>query len=308
MKKILAILFLSMIIPVIAVPCVSAQSIEVEFADASMGLSKYPFMQNGTLMVPVREVAENINFVVTWNGAENSVHLLKVNKEAKIYVGSDKCTINGKEFKLPNQVSLVNGSVYCPVAFIKELSGLSFSWDYDEKTLTLLANSTEFNAFSFAKKEVKKRVVIKNPLDPSKYASVEAAGAYTCYPSEEDAYITDECVVQECKSAGGGAWGYSKYDTKQLKDVLAQGAGQFEVRFWAKASAEEGNTFYFCVKSGGPAMACTVDVDTEWKEYSVILDWNPQIDVKSAYALIGMKRNTVGEKLYVDGLSINPVE
>ena len=173
---------------------------------------------------------------------------------------------------------------------------------------SVLANSTEFNAFSFAKKEVKKRVVIKNPLDPSKYASVEAAGAYACYPSEEDAYITDECVVQECKSAGGGAWGYSKYDTKQLKDVLAQGAGQFEVRFWAKASAEEGNTFYFCVKSGGPAMACTVDVDTEWKEYSVILDWNPQIDVKSAYALIGMKRNTAGEKVYVDGLSINPVE
>lgn len=308
MKKILATLLLSMLAQVVTLPTANAAAIEVEFSDASMGLSRYPFMQGGTLMVPLREMAENLNFLVGWDQKDNAATLLKVNQEAKIYAGSDKSIINGKEFKLPSNTINVDGTLYCPIAFIKELSGLDFAWDYDEKVLTILANSSEFNAFSFAKKETKKRIVIKNPMDPSKYVSVEAAGAYACYPSKEDVYITEECVVQECKSPGNGAWGYSKYDTKELKAVLAQIKDQCEVRFWAKATSEEGNSVFFTVKSGGPAISYTVDVDNQWKEYSVILDWNPQIDANSAYALIGMKRFVAGEKVYIDGLSINPVE
>lgn len=308
MKKILTIVLLSMILPVTAMPCVNAEPIEVEYADTSMGLSLYPFMENGTLMVPLREMAENLNFLVEWDSADSSANLLKVNSEAKIYAGTNRSVINGDEFYLPSEAKIVNGSLYCPVAFIKEISGLSFSWDYNEKILTVLANSSEFNAFSFAKKETKKRIVIKNPFDPSKFVSVEAAGAYTCYPAKDDVYVTEECIVQECKSAGGGAWAYAKYDTKELKSVLAQIKNQCEVRFWAKTNSEEGNSVFFTVKSGGPAITYTVDIDKEWKEYSVILDWNTQIDPQSAYALIGMKRNAVGEKVYIDGLSINPVE
>lgn len=308
MKKILTIVLLSMILPIMAMPCVNAEPIEVEYADTSMGLSLYPFMENGTLMVPLREMAENLNFLVEWDATENAANLLKVNSEAKIFAGTDKSIINGNEFKLPCEARIVNGSLYCPVAFIKEISNLPFSWDFSEKTLTVLANSSEFNAFSFAKKETKKRIVIKNPFDPSKFVSVEAAGAYTCYPATDDVYVTEESIVQECKSAGNGAWAYSKYDTKELKNVLAQIKAQCEVRFWAKTTSEEGNSVFFTVKSGGPAISYTVDIDKEWKEYSAILDWNPQIDAQSAYALIGMKRNSVGEKVYIDGLSINPVE
>ena len=174
MKKIIATLLLSMLVPIVNLPNVEASAIEVEFADASMGLSRYPFMQGGTLMVPLREMAENLNFLVGWDQKENAATLLKVNKEAKVYSGSDKSVINGKEFKLPSKTVNVSGTLYCPIAFIKELSGLDFAWDYDEKVLTILANSSEFNAFSFAKKETKKRIVIKNPMDPSKYVSVFA--------------------------------------------------------------------------------------------------------------------------------------
>ena len=308
MKKAIATLLLSTSVLTAAIPCTAADPIEVEFEDTSMGLSLYPFMQSGTLMVPLREMAENLNFLVVWDETEKAANLLKVNQEAKIYSDSDKSVINGKEFILPCKTMILNGSMYCPLSFIKEISGLNFDWDYDEKVLTLLANSSEFNAFSFAKKETKKRIVIKNPLDPSKYVSVEAAGAYTCYPSKEDVYVTEESIVQECKSPGNGAWAYAKYDTKELKAVLAQIKSQCEVRFWAKTNSEDGNSVFFTVKSGGPAISYTVDIDKEWKEYSVVLDWNPQIDAQSAYALIGMKRNATGEKVYIDGLSINPVE
>lgn len=308
MKRIVAMLLLSMLLPAMTIPGVCAESIEVEYEDTSMGLSLYPYMQSGTLMVPLREMAENLNFLVNWDGAENAAKLLRVNCEATIYAGSDRSIINGSEFKLPCETRIINGRLYCPMAFIKEISDLEFAWDYSGKTLTLLASSAEFNAFRFAKKETKKRIVIKNPFTPSKFVSVEAAGAYACYPSKDDVYVTEESIVQECKSAGNGAWAYAKYDTKELKNVLAQIKGQCEVRFWAKTTSEDGNTVFFTVKSGGPAIAYTADIDQEWKEYSVVLDWNPQIDVQSAYALIGMKRNAAGEKVYIDGLSINPVE
>ena len=308
MKKIFTAVLLSTTLPIMTMPLVNAQPIDVEYADTSMELNLYPFMENGTLMVPLREMAENLNFLVEWDAAENAANLLKVNSEAKIYAGSNKSIINGDEFMLPCEAKIVNGNLYCPVAFIKEISALPFSWDLSGKTLTVLANSSEFNAFSFAKKETKKKIVIKNPFDPSKFVSVEAAGAYACYPASDDVYVTEESIVQECKSAGNGAWAYSKYDTKELKDVLSQIKAQCEVRFWAKTTSDEGNTVFFTVKSGGPAISYTADIDNEWKEYSVILDWNSQIDVQSAYALIAMKRNSVGEKVYIDGLSINPVE
>ena len=79
MKKIFAIVLLSMILPIMTVPYVSAEPIEVEYVDTSMGLSLYPFMENGTLMVPLREMAENLNFLVEWDAAENAANLLKVN-------------------------------------------------------------------------------------------------------------------------------------------------------------------------------------------------------------------------------------
>ena len=308
MKKLFAILLLFVLWSMMIMPGVNATSIEVEFNDASMGLTKYPYMQSGTLMVPLREMAEGLNFLVTWDAEENAAKLLKVNTEAKIYAGSNKSIVNGSEFMLPCETKNVNGTLYCPIAFIKAITDVPFAWDYSGKTLTLLADSTEFNAFSFAKKTTKKRVVIKNPFDPSKFVSVEAAGAYACYPSAEDAYITEECIVQECKSPGNGAWAYAKYDTKELKNILSQIKSQCEVRFWAKTNSEEGNSVFFTVKSGGPAISYTVDVDQQWKEYSVILDWNPEIDAQAGYALIGMKRNTAGDKVYIDGLSINPVE
>ncbi len=308
MKKIITAALLSMTLTVSVLFGVTADTIEVEFTDSSMGLSLYPFMQNGVLMIPLREMAENLNYLVEWDDTEKAAKLLKINSEAEIYLNSEKSIINGEEFLLPCETRIINGSMYCPLIFIKELSGLPFSWDYAGKTLTVLANSAEFNAFGFAKEKVKKRVVIKNPFNPSKFASVEAAHAYACYPSAEDAYITDECVVQECKSAGNGAWGYAKYDTKELKDVLSNIKTSCEIRFWAKTNSAEGNSVYFTVKSGGPNIAYSFDIDTEWKEYSVVLDWNAQIDISSAYALIGMKRYSAGDKVYIDGLSINPAE
>lgn len=308
MKKLIATVLLSMLLTLMIVPAVSAEPIEVEFADTSMGLSLYPFMESGSLMVPLREMVENLNFLVEWDDKENAANLLRVNSEATIYAGTDRSVIDGNEFKLPCKARIINGSLYCPIAFIKELSKMPFSWNYSENTLTLLANSTQFNAFSFAKKEIKKKIIIKNPFDSSKFVSVEAAGAYACYPTTDDVYVTEEALVQECKSAGNGAWAYAKYDTKELKAILAQIKAQCEVRFWAKTDSAEGNSVFFTVKSGGPAISCTADVDTEWKEYSFILDWNPQIDAQSAYALIGMKRFSPGEKVYIDGLSINPVE
>ena len=308
MKRIVVILLLSMLLPAMIIPSVCAEPIEVEYSDTSMGLSLYPYMQSGTLMVPLREIAENLNFLVEWDGEQNAAKLLRVNSEATVYAGTDRSIVNGNEFKLPCASAIIGGRLYCPMALIRELSGLQFAWDYEGKTLTVLASSAEFNAFRFAKKETKKRIVIKNPLTPSKFVSVEAAGAYGCYPSKDEVFVTEESVVQECKSAANGTWAYAKYDTKELKNVLSQIKGQCEIRFWAKTTSEDGNTVLVAVKSGSPAVSYTVDVDREWREYSVILDWNPQIDVQSAYALIGMKRNLAGEKVYIDGLSINPVE
>ena len=307
MKKKLAAVFLSILMLCMSISGVNASSIEVEYTDSSMGLSHYPYMQNGTLMVPLREMAENLNFLVTWNADENAAQLLKVNTEAKIYAGSTKSVINGEELILPCETVNLNGTLYCPVAFIKEISQLQFSWDINSKILTLLANSSEFNAFSFAKEKVKKRVIIKNPLDPSKFLSVEAASAYACYVSAEDTYVTDNCVVQECKNANGG-WAYAKYTTKELKNVLSQIKSTCEIRFWAKTTSEEGNTVLVSVKDGPSGISYSADITQEWKEYSVVLNWNQAIDIQSAYALIGMKRNVVGEKVYIDGLSINPAE
>ena len=77
MKKAIATLLLSTSMLTATLPCTAAAPIEVEFADTSMGLSLYPFMQNGTLMVPLREMAENLNFLVSWDVTENAANLLK---------------------------------------------------------------------------------------------------------------------------------------------------------------------------------------------------------------------------------------
>ena len=116
MKKILTIVLLSMILPVTAMPCVNAEPIEVEYADTSMGLSLYPFMENGTLMVPLREMAENLNFMVEWDSTDSSANLLKVNSEAKIYAGTNRRPAIANEF-----VVIIKESSICYTIGVQDL-------------------------------------------------------------------------------------------------------------------------------------------------------------------------------------------
>ena len=153
--------------------------------------------------------------------------------------------------------------------------------------------------------------MIKNPLNPKKWVSVEAAYAMKAYPDAE-AYIGDSSLVIEVVGGNAdGPWGYAKYDAKDLNTLLKEAKpDKWTVSFFAKTTSEDGNECAVNLKDGlGVDMGIGFTVDsTSWKEYSFTVDMNPKLNYDACYALLSVKRYNAGDKVYFNGFAINPAE
>ena len=302
---------LAVIITVFMCTGISAGAIDVEFTDSSMNLEYSAFVENDILMVPLREMLEKLDFLVTWNAQDGAVEMLRVNTTGKIRSNNETAFINGEPFVLPCRIRIINDRAYCPLVFIEKVSGLDYSWDFSEKKLILLAESKQFNAFSFVDDGNKKKIVIKNPLNPKKWVSLEAAYAMKAYPDKE-AYVGDGSVVIEVVGGSAeGTWGYAKYDAKDLNALLKEKKpDRWTVSFFAKTTSQDAAVCSIHLKDGlGVDMGIDFDVDsTSWKEYSFTLDMNPKLNFDACYALLCVRRFTSGDKVYFNGFAINPAE
>ncbi len=75
--------------PRISVDC---EKLELE----SLGISKYVFKTNDELMVPIRPIAEAMNYNVEWDGENKSVTLSNDERQMIIYIDKDTYAITSK--------------------------------------------------------------------------------------------------------------------------------------------------------------------------------------------------------------------
>lgn len=102
----------------------------------------------GNIMVPLRVIAENLQYQVTWNQKEKTVRINNDMQFIDLTVSQKQAAVNGESYTL-NAVPLISKStVYVPLRFIGENMGMDVTWDQSQKkvSLTSLSDNSTNNA------------------------------------------------------------------------------------------------------------------------------------------------------------------
>lgn len=113
----------------------------ISFPDAK----PYIDAKTGKTMVPIRFIAENMRYSVTWDKLHGSAEVKQGNNDIILTVGKNIATINNKQQSLNTPPVIVGGRTYVPLRFISETMGCGVSWDQKNSTAFIRTDGVVIN-------------------------------------------------------------------------------------------------------------------------------------------------------------------
>ncbi|WP_179036188.1 N-acetylmuramoyl-L-alanine amidase [Paenibacillus sp. URB8-2] len=96
---------------------------------------------NGSVMIPIRVVTENLGYEVLWEQKTRKVTIRQDFKEIELFVGSKQADADGVALSLNAAPKQSGGTVLVPIRFVGEQFGLGVGWDNEDKIVYLSGNS-----------------------------------------------------------------------------------------------------------------------------------------------------------------------
>ena len=117
----------------------TAETIDVTLDGEFMPLERSPYLKNDRVMVPLRELAENLGFEVDWDQAANRASCVRGDVAVTVDVGTDRGTVNGIPYTLDAAAEIDDYQyrTYVPLRFFSEALGLNVEWDQTTRTAIL---------------------------------------------------------------------------------------------------------------------------------------------------------------------------
>lgn len=94
---------------------------------------------NGTIMIPIRVVVEELGFNVNWEKQTRTVTIQQSGTEVKLVVNQSTANVNGNPVTIQVAPKLITDTVIVPLRFISEQLGLTVGWDDQTKTVSLVS-------------------------------------------------------------------------------------------------------------------------------------------------------------------------
>ncbi|OBZ18705.1 hypothetical protein A8L34_03860 [Bacillus sp. FJAT-27264] len=92
---------------------------------------------NGSVMIPIRIVVENLGFEVLWEQTSRKVTIKQDFKSVELVVGSKTANADGVHLDLNAAPKQTGGTVLVPIRFVSEQFGLKVGWDNRSKIVYL---------------------------------------------------------------------------------------------------------------------------------------------------------------------------
>ena len=98
-----------------------------------------PYIENGSVFVPIRFVSEALNAdSISWNQNTKTANVKAGSKDIAVTIGSDIAVVNGQTVKLEAPVQLYNGRTFVPVRFFSKVLGVdSIRWNQSSYTASI---------------------------------------------------------------------------------------------------------------------------------------------------------------------------
>lgn len=99
-----------------------------------------PINQNGSIMVPMRDIFEAMGATVEWNSATKSITATKGLTYVKMAIDSSTMSINDSALQLNTAPMLRDNKTLVPVRAVAESFGAEVKWIGDSKTVEIISN------------------------------------------------------------------------------------------------------------------------------------------------------------------------
>jgi hypothetical protein len=146
-----------------ALPLASAFAINISVDGSPLELTTSPVIENGTTLVPMRAIFEELGLEVKWDDATKTVTGTTDGLEIKLTLGSNTAYVNGMAKTIPVPAKAINGSTMVPVRFIADALGNTIEWDEANQTVNVFSfNLSELDLDE--QKLIRTTVLISNEM------------------------------------------------------------------------------------------------------------------------------------------------
>ena len=119
----------------------AANPIRVLVDDKEVVFDASPFIENGRVLVPIRGIAEALNFDVEWLPQLKSIILTSkpgsIERTITIYVGEEYAFVDYNNVSLDVPAKIVSGRTYLPLRFVSESTGAEVEWEPATRTVQI---------------------------------------------------------------------------------------------------------------------------------------------------------------------------
>ncbi|MBD7968414.1 copper amine oxidase N-terminal domain-containing protein [Paenibacillus gallinarum] len=109
----------------------------VETAEQYSKLEDPIIIQQGRILLPIREISNYLSLNVSWNQKTKSATLYGVNKEIKLTLGSKTAYVDKKKVLLDVPLQMEKGKIYVPLQFVASSVKQKVTWDRTLKTILI---------------------------------------------------------------------------------------------------------------------------------------------------------------------------
>lgn len=121
---------------IFTIPCF-ASTIELNLNGKSLESPVAPIMENGTTLVPLRLISENLAATVSYNQEAKTISITSTDTSMLLTLGSTEVKVNGDIVSLAMAPRSINGTTMVPLRFISENLNCKVNWDAENQLITI---------------------------------------------------------------------------------------------------------------------------------------------------------------------------
>ena len=144
-KKFLLSTLALLLFTLLSLPCF-ASSIQIHLNDEVLSTPVAPVQENGTTLVPLRVISENLGATVDYKQASNQITLTKDSQSIILTLGKATALVNNVEQSLTLAPQLLKGTTMVPLRFVSANLNCSVNWDSAKQLITIISqpSTTKF--------------------------------------------------------------------------------------------------------------------------------------------------------------------
>ncbi|MBQ2941530.1 MAG: discoidin domain-containing protein [Clostridia bacterium] len=96
-----------------------------------------PFIVEGTTMIPLRGLFEEMGAEVTWHGENKKITVEAEGTAIEFQIENNRVWVNGIRYTSPVAPRIENGRTFIPLRFVSERLGYTVGWDGATQTITI---------------------------------------------------------------------------------------------------------------------------------------------------------------------------